>query len=245
MARFLLTRLGGMLRGHGHRGRAGVRAHARRAGRPDRGAARRPGHRRGHRARAEGLRPGPAAAGAVRPLAARAGARQPGRVDLPAAAGDAGAVGAGRADRAAVADGDCHCRADRRALRHRLGGVPRQGHRPGLHRLRDARRQRAQFLVRPGADADLRGVAGLVPGLGLRRAGRVAGRAHPLPGAAGHRAGRAQFGADHPLHPRLDARRAGRGLRAHGARQGPVREHGGAQACAAQRAGAHRHGASA
>ena len=51
--------------------------------------------------------------------------RQPGRVDLPAAAGDAGAVGARRADHAAVADGGRHRGADRRAVRHRLGGLSR------------------------------------------------------------------------------------------------------------------------
>ena len=44
-----------------------------------------------------------------------------------------------------------------------------------------------------------------------------------LSGAAGHGAGHPQLGADHPLHARLDARRAGRRLRAHRARQGPLR----------------------
>ena len=36
--------------------------------------------------------------------------------------------------------------------------------RPGVHRLRDARRQRAELLARAGADADLRSVARLVSG---------------------------------------------------------------------------------
>jgi 6-phosphogluconolactonase len=46
-----------------------LRAHARRVGRPGRGAAGRPGHRRGHRQRAERVRAGQAAARAVRLLA--------------------------------------------------------------------------------------------------------------------------------------------------------------------------------
>ena len=105
-------------------------------------------------------------------VAGRAGARQPGAVDLPAAAGDAGAAGARRAHALAVAVRGRHRHADRRALRHRLGGVARPRGRPGLHRLRDAGRQRAELLVRPGADADLRGRARLVSGVGLRRPGR-------------------------------------------------------------------------
>ena len=71
--------------------------------------------------------------------------------------------------------------------------------------------------------ADLRGLARLVSGVGLWRARCVAGAALALPGAAGHGVGRAQLGADHPFHPRIDARRARRRLRAHRARQGPAR----------------------
>jgi ABC-type dipeptide/oligopeptide/nickel transport system permease component len=48
-----------------------------------------------------------------------------------------------------------------------------------------------------------------------------ASRAAACTGAAGGGAGPAELGADHPLHARLDARRAGRRLRAHRALQGP------------------------
>ena len=71
--------------------------------------------------------------------------------------------------------------ADRRAVRRRLGGVSRPARRPGVHRLRDARRQRAELLVRPGADADLRGGLGWFPVSGYGEPGAsLAARLHCL-----------------------------------------------------------------
>ena len=72
---------------------------------------------------------------AVRLLAGRAGARQSRPVDLPAAAGDAGAARARRADVLPHAVLDRHRDADRRSLRHRRGRVARQA--------RSTRRSRA------------------------------------------------------------------------------------------------------
>ncbi len=69
---------------------------------------------------------------------------------------------------------DRHRRADRRSLRHRLGGLARQGDRPGLLGIRDAGREHPELLVRPGPDADFRGEPRLVSGGRLRRSRRAA-----------------------------------------------------------------------
>ena len=130
--------------------------------------------RRRHRAAARVVWARQAAAGAVRLLAGRARARQSRPVDLPAAAGDAGAAGARRADVLPDAVLDRHRDADRRSLRHRRRRLARQDDRPGLLGLRDAGREHPELLVRPDPDADLRGGPRLVSGGRLRRSRRAA-----------------------------------------------------------------------
>ena len=55
-----------------------------------------------------------------------------------------------------------------------IGGVARPGHRPALLRLRDARREHPELLVRLDPDADLCRRARLVSGRRLWRSGRAA-----------------------------------------------------------------------
>ncbi len=159
---------------------------------------------------------------AVRLLAGRAGARQSRPVDLPAAAGDAGAARARRADVLPDAVLDRHRDADRRSVRHRRRRVARQDGRPGLLGIRDAGREHPELLVRTDPDADLRGGPRLVPGGRLRRSRRAAVRSPASSGAAVDRARRGQLGADPALHAGEHARRPRRGSHPHGARQGAV-----------------------
>jgi hypothetical protein len=170
-------------------------------------------------------------------------ARQFGESIFPAAACDAGAVGAGPEPTAC-----CRClRTSIRDIDRRTCGIVSAVYRgmmvdqvfTGFAMLGASV---PSFWLGHRALADLSPVvAGVVSGSGYGRAWRFARSAHLVPGGCPPPAGPAQFGADHPLHACLDARRAGRGLRAHGARQGPGRRRRGAQARAAQRAGAHRH----
>ena len=165
-----------------------------------------------------------AAAGAVRLLAEGAGARQPRPVDLPAAAGDAGAGRTRRADALPDALGDRHRGADRRAVRHRLGGV-----------ARPARSTRSfTGFAMLGAS-----VPSFWFGLMLMQIFAVASAGSRSRATATRRAARRRACITWCCRPSCSAslnsaliirftraehaRRAGRGLRAHRARQGPAR----------------------
>ena len=199
-------------RRHGDRdaagGDTGLLHHAPRAGRSRGGDARRTGDGRRHRAVACVLRARQAAARAVRLLAGRACARQSRPVDLPAAAGDAGARRARGADVLPHAVRDGHCDTDRRTLRHRRRRLAEQLGRPGVLGIRDAGRQHPELLAGIDPDADVRGGPRLVPGGRLRRSGRAAVQSPPSSGAAGDRARRGELGADPALQPGEHAGRA-------------------------------------
>jgi peptide/nickel transport system permease protein len=110
--------------------------------------------------------------------------------------------------------------ADRRALRHRLGGVPRARGGPGRVGPGDAGRQRAQLLAGHRADQIFSVKMGWFPVSGYGEPGApLAERLHALllPAIT---LGLLNSALIRALHPRQHAGRAGRGLRAHRARQG-------------------------
>ena len=153
------------------------------AGRPGGGAAGRPGHGRGHRARAEGRTAWTSRCrcSSCYGCASWRSGNLGQSIFLQRPVTQA-LLGARRADDACWRCWRWHRRADRRAVRHRLRGLARPARStrcsPAFAMLGASV---PELLVRPGADADLRGGARLVPGLGLWRAGAsLAERLHHL-----------------------------------------------------------------
>ena len=139
-------------------------------------------------------------------------------------------------DAAARRDGVRHRGADRRAGGHRRGGVPqpvlglpRQRHRAG-------RAVHAELLARHHADPAGVGEPGLAAAVGLRAADRGLAAVARDHDHAGLRAGQRDRGDPDAAYAQRDADRAGPGLRAHRARQGPARVRRRAAPRAAQRA---------